>query len=113
MDMPIMVGTECNKPGQRLVDDFKADALQPYISDFIDGANVIVGQTRLLRFANLSYVDSKTNDMFKSKAEKNQFYAKVGALPAPDHETMINLFESEAEHNLDYIQDCVKYSKWI
>ncbi len=43
LDLPIIVGTECNKPGQRKVDDFDADALKPLMKDFTRGADVLFG----------------------------------------------------------------------
>ncbi len=112
LDLPIIVGTECNKPGQRLVDDFSADALVPHVGTFTDGANVLFGHTRLLRFADYSYTDAKAAADFKTRAERNAFFAAVGALPPPDAKTLRLLADSAPEDNFDRIRAAAKAGKW-
>jgi len=57
LELPIIVGTEGNKPGQRLVDDFQAEAVKRHSDIFRRGTSILVGHTRMMRFANTSYID--------------------------------------------------------
>ncbi len=41
LDLYVIPGTEMNKMGQKLVDDFDAPELKPYLDDFIKGANYV------------------------------------------------------------------------
>ena len=111
LDLPINVGTEANKPGQRLLDDFEAEALAPYRKVFVRGANIFVGHTRLLRFADTSYTD----DNFGSHdaAYKNSFCADIGALPAPPPETLRALLESTHSKAFSIIADSVRKKAWV
>lgn len=76
-DLPIFVGTEMNAPGQKLIDDFTASALQPYIDDFIDGAAIAFAHT-LLQPAQMGYLSSWAEANFSSTADKNAFFATIG-----------------------------------
>ncbi|NLG15572.1 MAG: hypothetical protein GX561_15385 [Lentisphaerae bacterium] len=105
LDLPINVGTEGNKPGQRLVDDFEAPALKKHHAAFLEGAQVMVGHTRLLRFADLSFTDAKADAMFANTKEKIAFFAAVGALPAPDGATLVKLASQGPKANLDYFKN--------
>ena len=84
LNLPINVGTELNKYGQRWIDDFTADAMAAYASSFIKGAEVMVGHTRALRYADYSYSGAKAEAEFNGNvAEKNDVFAAIGRLPVP------------------------------
>ncbi|MBO7741596.1 MAG: hypothetical protein J6S21_03495, partial [Victivallales bacterium] len=112
LGLPVIVGTECNKPGQRLVDDFGADALVPLMDQFTLGAQVLFGHTRLLRYADLSYSDAAAVEMFPDRNERNRFFAAVGALPAPDAATLVKLAENTPAQNLDFMRNAASAGKW-
>lgn len=78
LDMPIIAGTEMNKPGLPFVDDFSAKELAPYVSDFIDGAYIFHAHTLLARSANIGYTSAWADKYFKDLKEKNNFYLSVG-----------------------------------
>ena len=113
LDMPINVGTEANKPGQRLVDGFDSPELAPYLDTFHKGAAIMVGHTRLLRFADLSLTDAKCADMFSSKKVRNDFFAKVGALPCPTQAIRNALQDMGPEKALSAISVAAVEGKWI
>lgn len=46
LNLPIIAGTEMNKPGQRFVDDFNTPELRPYLSTFRDGASFVYRHTQ-------------------------------------------------------------------
>lgn len=114
LNLPIIVGTECNKPGQRKVDDFDSDALKPLLADFTRGANVLFGHTTLLRYADYSYSDQRAKDEFPCRKARNDFFASVGALPVPPAKVRQALMdETCAEKNLDFIRDAAKKGAWL
>lgn len=65
----------------------------------------MVGHTRLLRFADLSFTDAKADAMFANTKEKIAFFAAVGALPAPDGATLVKLASQGPKANLDYFKN--------
>ncbi len=113
LDLPIIVGTECNKPGQRKVDDFKAPALAPHLDTFTFGANVLFGHTRLLRYADYSYSDAQTKADFPTRKARNDFFAAVGALPPPPPTTIALLTNRETTANFDYIKKSSAAGYWL
>ncbi len=113
LDLPIIVGTECNKPGQRKVDDFKAPALAPHLDTFTFGANVLFGHTRLLRYADYSYSDAQAKADFPTRKARNDFFAAVGALPPPPPTTIALLTNRDAKANFDYIKKSATAGYWL
>lgn len=113
LDLPIIVGTECNKPGQRKVDDFETAYLRPLMKDFLKGADVLFGHTLLLRYADYSYSDTRAKDEFPDRKKRNAFFASVGALPVPPVDLRLRLAEeTDREKNLDRIRDAAKAGRW-
>jgi hypothetical protein len=112
LELPINVGTELNKPGQRFVDDFAAAAMKPHHAAFLQGARVMVGHTRLLRWADLSYGDAAATAEFPTRAARNAFFAAVGALPGPDEPTRARLAEMDPGKACVYLADCAKAGHW-
>jgi len=110
--LPINVGTELNKPGQRFVDDFAAPPMQPHHAAFLQGAQVMVGQTRLLRWADLSYIDAAAAAEFPSRQARNAFFATVGALPAPSAPVRARLTGMAPAKARAYLADCAKAGRW-
>ena len=76
MGLPINIGTEMNKAGLPFADDLSGEVLSEFRDSFIRGAQIMVGHSILLRYADLSYVDC---DM--PLAQKNEFFRAVGAMP--------------------------------
>ena len=77
-DMPIIIGTEMNAPGQKLVDDFDCDALQKYNNMFVEGAAISFAHT-LLTPLQMGYLSQWAGENFADKAAKNVFFAKLGS----------------------------------
>lgn len=83
LDLPILVGTEMNSPGQKLVDDFDAPELAPVKDSFIRGAFTIYGHTRMQRLWRMGSHSDWGRRHFSSREEGNRFYESVGrTLPA-------------------------------
>ncbi|MGN0867418.1 MAG: hypothetical protein ACI4SG_07090 [Oligosphaeraceae bacterium] len=113
LGLPIIAGTECNKPGQRKVDDFADEHLRPVMKDFTRGADVLFGHTLLLRYANYAYCDQRAKEEFPERNQRNDFFASVGALPVPPAALrQAFLEETDPEKNLDRIRDAAKAGRW-
>lgn len=82
-DLPIIVGTEMNAPGLKLVDDFDSPALAPHAQTFVNGAAFMFAHTLLSKLGKGSN-SAWAREHFKSAAELNAFYTNIGknALPA-------------------------------
>jgi len=87
MDLPIVAGTEMNKAGQPVLDDFDAPPLTPYVQDMVWGADWCCGHTLLARARGLGYQSAWAQENLPERKERNAFYAKVGALLVPGDDT--------------------------
>jgi len=83
LDLPIIVGTEMNKAGQRLVDDFEAEPLRPLRGDFLQGADFLYGHTVMQRALGRGYQSAWAQAHLPSRRERNAFYAHVGRSVEP------------------------------
>jgi hypothetical protein len=87
--MPILVGTEMNKDGNRFVDDFDSPALRPHAREFLRGAFIAWGHTLLKMTAGVGYVGQWAETQFGDDVEKkNRFFERLGAAPYPTSQVM-------------------------
>ncbi len=81
-DLPLNIGTEMNSYGQKLIDEFHVDALQPVRQDFIDGAYFVYGHTAMERLLGMGFQSEWAKQQLPDRPERNAFYEQVGrALP--------------------------------
>jgi hypothetical protein len=83
LDLPILVGTEMNAYGQKLMDDFDTPELAPLNNVFIKGANFLYGHTIMARHAGMGYQSKWAKAHFNDRKSANQFYQTVGSLADP------------------------------
>lgn len=84
LHLPLCIGTELNKLGLPLVDDFSAPELAPYVADFVEGAYFFWGHTFLARKAGIGFASNWAEAHFgKERAARNAFYSQVGRLADP------------------------------
>lgn len=83
LDLPILVGTEMNAYGQKLMDDFETPELAPLNEIFIEGAYFLYGHTLLERKSEMGYQSIWAKQHFSNRQSANQFYQKVGQLADP------------------------------
>jgi hypothetical protein len=76
-DMPVIIGTEMNAPGQKLVDDFDCGALKKHNDTFVEGAAISFAHT-LLTPMQMGYLSNWAEENFADKATKNAFFAALG-----------------------------------
>ncbi|MDA3925473.1 MAG: hypothetical protein PF904_12315 [Kiritimatiellae bacterium] len=106
-DMPINIGTEMNKGGLPFVDDITGPVLNKYADLFTEGANIMVGQTILARYAGCSYCSDKAASKFSSIKEKNTFFSAVGALPALTKERADELLAAGPDATFEMLETSI------
>jgi len=81
LHLPLVVGTELNKYGQKTVDTFAAPELAPHVDAFLQGARTVWAHTVMRRSGAFGYVGAKADDIFgDDRAAKNAFFAKLGEM---------------------------------
>jgi hypothetical protein len=82
-NLPLNVGTEMNKHGLKLVDDFDAPELAPVRQAFLDGAFFIYGHTVAQRALGIGYQSDWAREGLPSRRERNDFYTQLGRRVPP------------------------------
>jgi hypothetical protein len=101
-DLPLNVGTEMNKYGLKLVDDFDAPELEPVREAFLAGAYFIYGHTLMQRIRTgtvrlgLGYQSSWAQSHLPTRRERNDFYTQVGRLVPPGQAGLARLRQLSA-----------------
>lgn len=85
--LPVIVGTEMNAPGNKLVDAFDAAELKPFVPIFLKGAYIAYAHSVLQRQCGFGYLSPWAKKHFNSVAAKNAFYEQLGRklLPAQEN----------------------------
>jgi hypothetical protein len=83
LDLPLIVGTEMNAYGQKLVDDFDAPELAPLVEPFMAGAFFIYGHTVAERALGRGYQSDWANTHLPTRHERNEFYTALGRQVEP------------------------------
>ncbi len=91
LEMPILVGTEMNKYGQKFVDTFSAPPLEPHRDSFLDGARTAWGHTLLKMTTGLGLESGWSKRHFDERAARNRFFRRVGRPPYPEPDVMARL----------------------
>lgn len=91
--LPVIVGTEMNKAGQRIIDDFDAEPLRPFRNDFLRGADFICGHTLVQRALELGYQSDWAREHLPERRMRNAFYTTVGRLVDPGADTLARVAE--------------------
>jgi hypothetical protein len=84
LQLPIVVGTEMNSPGQKFVDDFESKELSPLLPIFAKGAYIVYAHSVLQRAKGLGYLSSWAERKFEKTDKKNEFYNQFGSLFNPE-----------------------------
>ncbi len=92
LDLPVIVGTEMNSPGQKFVDDFDSEELSALLPVFLTGMHIVYAHSILQRRAGISYVGDWARVNFSTRADKNDFFEKVGQAIEPVNEDILNCF---------------------
>jgi len=96
-DLPVVMGTEMNSPGQKFVDDFGSAELKPLAPVFLKGAYIAYAHAVLQRRCGLGYVGEWAKKNFASVRQKNEFFKEVGERLAPGMENVLDGFGKDAK----------------
>ncbi len=114
MNLPLNIGTEMNKKGQLFCDDLNGPVLKEFKKLFARGARTLVGHSILARFADFTYVGSKTENMFGTRiVDKNKFFETVGSLPPVTKSIADKLRTAGEEKAYSMIYDSSRNGKWM
>ncbi len=89
LNLPVVVGTEMNSPGQKFVDSFDTDELSPLVPVFLKGAHIVYAHSVLQQKCGLGYTSDWGKKNFQSAAEKNRFFQTLGSLLQPAGEDVL------------------------
>lgn len=87
--LPVMIGTEMNAPGQKFVDDFSTEEIQPFLPVFWRGAHIVYAHGVLQRLKGLGYLSPWAKNHFADVFAKNAFFAAMGEGLRPDNEMVL------------------------
>jgi len=92
LDLPVLVGTEMNKSGNKFVDGFDSPAMTPHLAEFRRGAHIIWAHTLLRMTAGVGYTGRWADRHFGDRTrDKNEFFQRIGAAPYPSEDVMREL----------------------
>jgi hypothetical protein len=105
MELPIVVGTEMNSPGQRFVDQFETAELSPFVPVFLKSARIVYAHSVLQRLGKKGYCSTWAGKQFGSITEKNRFFSRAGQLLSPSVEARLDgLKQTNPEKILQQIE---------
>lgn len=90
-NLPLNVGTEMNKFGLKLVDDFDAPELAPVRQAFLEGALFIYGHTVAQRALGIGYQSEWAAAHLPGRRARNGFYTALGRRVPPGRAGLENL----------------------
>jgi len=97
LSLPIITGTEMNRPGQKFVDNFESDELKPLVPVFLKGALIIYAHSVMQRECGLGYLSNWAKTNFDSRAKKNVFFEKIGSMLSGENEKLLADLSEEAK----------------
>ena len=104
LNLPVVVGTEMNSPGQKFVDSFDTEELSPLVPIFLKGAHIVYAHSVLQQRCGLArhtsgglgYTSRWAKKNFRSVAEKNEFFRELGSLLQPEQEGKLDSIAADA-----------------
>ncbi len=90
LNLPIVVGTEMNSPGQKFVDSFETEELKPLVPVFLKGAYIVYAHSVLQQKCGSGYTSNWAKKRFDSVKKKNEFYQTLGKLVDPKKEDVLS-----------------------
>lgn len=84
LGLPIIVGTEMNSFGQKLVDDFNTPELAPVRERFIEGAHFLYGHTMMEKSLGKGYQSHWSKEHLPDQKTKIDFFKEVGKFNLSD-----------------------------
>ncbi len=95
LNLPVIVGTEMNSPGQKFVNSFDTKELSPLVPVFLKGAYIVYAHSVLQRYCGLGYTSIWAAQNFPDVEKKNNFFEKLGRLLEPECENRCSDFNND------------------
>jgi hypothetical protein len=89
-DLPVIVGTEMNAPGNKFVDSFDTAELAPLLPVFLRGAHIVYAHSVLQRQCGLGYLSDWARSAFADVAARNRFFEQLGRELSPAAEERLS-----------------------
>lgn len=107
LNLPVVVGTEMNSPSQKFKDAFETKELSPLVPIFLEGSHIVYAHSVLQGRSSMGYLSQWAENNFKTVADKNKFYNKLGSSLMPSqHHLLTDLTENiTAQQILDKISN--------
>ncbi len=105
LSLPIIVGTEMNSPGQRILDDFDSRELAPLAPAFLEGALIVYAHS-LLQPRGMGYTGEWARKYLPNKEERNRFTRDLGSHLAPNRVSL--LADLPSEPSKDTVLDAIR-----
>ncbi len=86
----VVVGTEMNSPGQRLVDNFASPELRGVVPLFLESAYALYAHSVLQRKAKLGYGSDWAQQRFPDLPPRKQFFQRLGSRLEPRLEPVLD-----------------------
>jgi hypothetical protein len=90
LDLPVLIGTEMNSYGQKLVDDISVPELAALKNEFLKGADFIYGHTQMQKQFGMGYQSPWALKCFKDRNAKNNFFTTAGQLIPPSGKAVVS-----------------------
>ncbi|MFW5857446.1 MAG: hypothetical protein ACOCX4_06175 [Planctomycetota bacterium] len=103
--LPVIVGTEMNKAGQKFVDDFDAPELASVVDAFLAGADFLYGHTLLERACAHGRMSDWAAAAFASREEAVAFYSELGRAAGAPKEALEELRTLPEDHDAQAVHD--------
>lgn len=97
LNLPVIVGTEMNSPGQKFVDSFETRELSPLVWTFQKGAYIVYAHSVMQKQCGLGYTSSWAKNNFQDNIQKNEFFEKLGRLLEPQREDICVTFNDNSK----------------
>lgn len=95
LNLPVLVGTEMNSPGQKFVDSFGTKELFHLVPVFLKGANIVYAHSVLQDQCGLGYTSEWAKENFRDTKKKNEFYENLGRLIEPQRQEECKYFDND------------------
>jgi hypothetical protein len=105
MQMPINIGTEMNKDGLPYADDLRGPVLKRFAKEFIEGAEVMIGQALLSRYAGISFLSEHAKGAFGNREKQIKAFSRIGSANAISTEDAKALEEANPDRALAMLMD--------
>ncbi len=90
LDLLVVMGTEMNNPGQKLVDDLASPELSPLAPLFLEHAYAFYAHSVLQQQSGLGYTSGWAEQVLPHRRARNEFFSELGRRLRPEQEPLLS-----------------------